>query len=101
MARQSPEAALRAQKERRQKIFIGVGLVVLLGLLAWQGPKTYKALRGGSPPPLPVAATTTPLPAGATTGGTGAQAGGRGHRLAGTRLHPGGRHPGPLPLRPV
>ena len=89
MARQSPEAALRAQKERRQKIFIGVGLVVLLGLLAWQGPKTYKALRGGSPPPLPVATTTTPLPAGATTGGTGAQASGGDEALPDTDLQPG------------
>jgi hypothetical protein len=68
MARRNSEAALLAAKARKQKIVIIALAPVLLGLLAWQGPKTYKALMGGSPPPpLPVA-TPTPTPTGTTTG---------------------------------
>jgi len=55
----------RAAKERRQKIFLGAAVVVLLGLLAFEGPKTLKKLHGSSavtPAPAPVAtpAPTTP-----------------------------------------
>ena len=65
MAKPSTEAVLRARKERKQKIFIGVAGVVLLALVAWQGPKTFKQLRGSSAEtPAPVVtppATTNPV----------------------------------------
>jgi hypothetical protein len=69
MARRNSEAALLAAKARKQKIVIIALAPILLGLLAWQGPKTYKALTGGTPPPpLPVAAPTPTAPTGTTTG---------------------------------
>ncbi|HYY32474.1 MAG TPA: hypothetical protein VE693_02675 [Gaiellaceae bacterium] len=69
MAKPSTEAVLRAQKERKQKIFVVVAGLVLVALMAWQGPKTYKAVRGGaSETPLPI---TTPPPGTATTPGLG------------------------------
>jgi hypothetical protein len=72
VAKPTTEAVLRAQKERKQKIFIAVAGVVLLALVAWQGPKTYKALRGSSEQtPLPI---TTPPPSTSTTPGTGTAA---------------------------
>jgi hypothetical protein len=47
-------------KEARQKKLLLALTPVLLGLLAWQGPKTFKALTGGNAAPAPpVAATTT------------------------------------------
>ncbi len=49
----SPEA--RAARERKQKIFVAIGGVVLLALLAFQLPK----LLGGSEPTAAPAATTT------------------------------------------
>jgi hypothetical protein len=54
--------ALRKQKEQKQKIVLIALAPVLLGLLAWQGPKTYKSLTAGAatPPPTPVVTTTTP-----------------------------------------
>jgi hypothetical protein len=65
------EAALRKQKEAKQKMLLLALAPVLLGLLVWQGPKTYKALTGGSaqPPPPPVTNTspTTTVPLGTTT----------------------------------
>lgn len=56
-------------KERRQKIILAVGSVVLLALLALQGPKTLKRL---NPPEAPAAPATTALPAAAkpTASGT-------------------------------
>jgi hypothetical protein len=75
MAKRSSEAALRAQKERKQKIFVVAGLVVFLALMAWQGPKTLKALRGGSPPPPAVQATALPLPTGTTSTPSGTETG--------------------------
>jgi hypothetical protein len=69
------EEALRKRKEAQQKKILIALAPVLLGLLAWQGPKTYNALMGGSAapatPPATTAATTTtpssgPLPTGTT-----------------------------------
>lgn len=50
----------RAAKEKRQKIFLAVGGLVLVLLLAWQGPKTLKALRGSSAADTAAPAPTTP-----------------------------------------
>jgi hypothetical protein len=66
------EKALRKRKEAQQKKILIVLAPILLGLLAWQGPKTYSALMGGSAAPAPPAATTAtttttspvPLPTG-------------------------------------
>ena len=72
MARKRSEAALKAAKEAKQKKILLVLLVPFVALLAWQGPKTFKALQGGSPPPPPAIALPTPtgsLPT-ATTPGT-------------------------------
>jgi hypothetical protein len=61
--------ASTADKERRQKIVLGVCAGVLVLLLALEGPKTLKQLRGGStaapvaapaPAPAPVPAPATP-----------------------------------------
>jgi hypothetical protein len=64
MARKQSEAAIRAAKEAKQKKLLILLIVPFIALLAWQGPKTYKALMGGSPPPestpLPLPATTAP-----------------------------------------
>jgi hypothetical protein len=69
------EEALRKRKEAQQKKILIVLAPLLLGLLAWQGPKTYSALMGGSDapaaPPATTASTTTttspvPLPTGTT-----------------------------------
>lgn len=53
---------LRQAKERKQKIILIALAPVLLGLLAWQGPKTYKSLTAGAAPPPPVVTTTPTLP---------------------------------------
>lgn len=63
----------RRAKEARQKKMLLVLAPILIGLLAWQGPKTFAALTGGesaaaSPPPAatePAAAPSTEAPAGA------------------------------------
>ena len=68
------EEALRKRKEAQQKKILIILAPLLLGLLVWQGPKTYSALMGGSaapaPPPATPATTTTtspvPLPTGTT-----------------------------------
>ena len=73
MAKRPTEAQIRAAKDAKQKKVLLVLLVPFIGLLAWQGPKTYNALMGGTPPPPPVTAppvtpsTTTPT---ATTPGS-------------------------------
>jgi hypothetical protein len=59
MARKSSEAALRAAKEAKQKKLLALLLVPFIALVAWQGPKTLKALQGGSPPPP---SSALPLP---------------------------------------
>jgi hypothetical protein len=60
MARQPSEAALRAQKDAKQKKLLIILIVPFIALLAWQGPKTFKALQGGSPPPPTSATPATP-----------------------------------------
>jgi hypothetical protein len=60
MARQPSEAALRAQKDAKQKKLLILLIVPFIALLAWQGPKTFKALQGGSPPPPTSAVPATP-----------------------------------------
>jgi hypothetical protein len=67
MAKRPSEAALQAAKAKKQKILLLALAPLFLGLLVWQGPKTYNALMGGSPPPpLPVA-TPTPVGTGPTS----------------------------------
>jgi hypothetical protein len=66
MARQSAGAALRAQKDAKQKKLLFFLVPVFLGLVVWQGPKTFKAFTGGAsatPPPVAATTTTTPSPA--------------------------------------
>jgi hypothetical protein len=66
MAKRPSEAALLAQKTRKQKMLLLALAPLFLGLLAWQGPKTYKAFTGGTPepPPVVVATPTTTSPTG-------------------------------------
>jgi len=75
MAKKPSEAALRAAKDAKQKKLLIVLVVPFIALLAWQGPKTLKALQGGSPPPppvaLPTATTATPTGASGPTGPAG------------------------------
>jgi hypothetical protein len=77
MASKKAAAALLKQKEAKQKKVLFLLAPVLLGLVAWQGPKTFKALTGGNPPPPPrviaTPATTAPTPGSApSTPGAGA-----------------------------
>jgi hypothetical protein len=76
------EAAMRSRRDAQLKKVLIFLAPVLLGLLVWQGPKTYKALMGGSapPPPTTTATTTTtpststpttPPPGTASSGGSG------------------------------
>jgi hypothetical protein len=65
------EEALRKRKEAQQKKILIALAPLLLGLLVWQGPKTYSALMGGSAAPAAPPATSTtaspvPLPTGTT-----------------------------------
>jgi hypothetical protein len=72
MARKQSEAAIRAAKEAKQKKLLILLLVPFIALLAWQGPKTYNALMGGSPPPE---STPLPLPTMTAPAGTSPLAG--------------------------
>jgi hypothetical protein len=76
MAKKPSEAALRAAKDAKQKKLLLILIVPFIALLAWQGPKTFKALQGGSPPPPPAAlpTPTTSVPTG--TPGTPTDQGG-------------------------
>jgi hypothetical protein len=80
MARQSTEAALRAQKDAKQKKVLFLLVPVFLILVVWQGPKTLKAFTGGSsatPPPVAATTATTPSPApGSPAPGSPAPSGG-------------------------
>jgi hypothetical protein len=58
-------------KEAKQKKLLIVLLIPFIGLLAWQGPKMYSALAGGSPPPE---ASTTTAPTDPTAAPTAAPA---------------------------
>lgn len=75
-------AALLKQKEAKQKKVLFLLVPVFIALLAWQGPKTFKAITGGNAPPpaTPVAVSPTvtgaPTPGSApSTPGAGAPAG--------------------------
>jgi hypothetical protein len=75
MASKKVQAALLKQKEAKQKKVLFLLVPVFLGLMAWQGPKTFKAITGGNaPPPTTVApSTTAPTPGSApSTPGAGA-----------------------------
>ncbi len=50
------EAALRKQKDARQKKMLIMLAPVFLGLVAWQGPGILKAFSGSEPTPAPAAA---------------------------------------------
>ena len=64
----------RAARERKQKIILVVGGVLLLGLGAIQGPKLMKQLKGTAP--KPVAAATSSTGAAAPRAATGTPAAG-------------------------
>ncbi len=51
------KSAGSAAKARREKIVLGVGILLLVGLLAFEGPRTLNKLRGSSPAPLPASPT--------------------------------------------
>lgn len=57
------QAALRKQKDARQKKMLIMLAPVFLGLVAWQGPGILKAFSGSEPTPAPAAApaSTTPI----------------------------------------
>jgi hypothetical protein len=59
--RQGRADAARVQKARRDKIVLGVGCAILLGVGAFEGPKTLKRLHSSS-------ASSAPAPAIAPTG---------------------------------
>ena len=68
---------LKAKEAKQKKIAIG-GAVLLLALLAFQGPKTIKMLQGPQPVASTAAAPTTPVPPAPapTTPGAGGTAAG-------------------------
>jgi len=74
MASKKVQAALLKQKEAKQKKVLFLLVPVFLGLMAWQGPKTFKAITGGNaPPPTTAAPSTAPTPGSApSTPGAGA-----------------------------
>ena len=63
---------LKAKEAKQKKIAIG-GAVLLVALIAFQGPKTMKMLQGPQPVTTPVATTAAPAP---TTPGTAPVTGG-------------------------
>lgn len=69
MARRNTAEMARKAKEAKQKKMLIALAPLLLGLLAWQGPGTFKALTGGSQPP-PAAVSAPPLTPATTTGAT-------------------------------
>jgi hypothetical protein len=74
VASKKVQAALLKQKEAKQKKVLFLLVPVFLGLMAWQGPKTFKAITGGNaPPPTTAAPSTAPTPGSApSTPGAGA-----------------------------
>jgi hypothetical protein len=78
MASKKAAAALLKQKEAKQKKVLFLLVPLFLGLMAWQGPKTFKALTGGNTPPTattaaPATTTGAPTPGSApSTPGAGA-----------------------------
>ena len=57
------EAAIRKQKDARQKKMLIALAPLFLGLVAWQGPGILKAFSGSPPPPPPAAAPAATTPA--------------------------------------
>jgi hypothetical protein len=62
LRRRKAQAAARATRARREKTLLVGGVVILAALLAFEGPKTLRSLRGTSSPPAatPAPASTTP-----------------------------------------
>jgi hypothetical protein len=86
-----------AAKARQQKVILIVGGVILAGLVAFQGPKLMKQLKGSSDSTAAPAATTATPTTGTTTGTTGgstapavATGGGQSARVAGVIIRPAG-----------
>jgi hypothetical protein len=79
MAKRRTEAVIRAQKEAKQKKLLLLLLPLFLGLVVWQGPKMFHALKGSQPvpTPTPVEDIATPglTPTGTTPTGTDANGG--------------------------
>ncbi len=65
---------LKAKEAKQKKIAIG-GAVLLLALLAYQGPKTLKMLQGPQPVASPASSTPAPAPVPAATPGATPAAG--------------------------
>ena len=63
-------AALLKQKEAKQKKVLFLLVPVFLGLMVWQGPKTFKALTGGNAPPTTTTAVSTATTPAAPTPGS-------------------------------
>jgi hypothetical protein len=69
-------ADIQKAKEKKQKKIAIVGFVLLLGIMAFQGPRTLKMLKGpeATPPPPPATTASTPTDGGLAlppvTGGT-------------------------------
>jgi hypothetical protein len=74
MAKRPTEAIIRAQKEAKQKKLLLLLLPLFLGLVVWQGPKMFHALKGSQPPP-PLQVPTPTTPTGITPTGTDAGGG--------------------------
>lgn len=51
-------AASTVARARREKMALALGILVLAGLLALEGPKTLRSLQGASPAPAPATTTT-------------------------------------------
>jgi hypothetical protein len=62
MASKKVQAALLKQKEAKQKKVLFLLVPIFIGLIAWQGPKTFKAVTGGNAPPPTTAAPLTTAP---------------------------------------
>lgn len=78
MAKRPTEAIIRAQKEAKQKKLLLLLLPLFLGLVVWQGPKMFHALKGSQPLPTPTPAEDLGTPGLTPTGTTptGTDAGG-------------------------
>ena len=66
MSRRASDAF--AAKQRRQKVIAVVGGVMLLGVLAIQGPRMWKQMHPSTPAAPPTATPTTPTSAPANPG---------------------------------
>jgi hypothetical protein len=57
-----PSISLSGQSKQRQVVILAVGGLILAGLLAFQLPRTLKALRGAESAPAPATEQPTPPP---------------------------------------